>query len=119
MTANEGSSELRLNEQQRLEIGQLAHQARTNPVVQIVLETIMVNAMRTIDAAPPSHTKEVMYAKQEREIANKISGNLKSLVETAEKILSDRVAQNSAGAAQQRQDEEAFGLNFSGPGGES
>lgn len=114
-----GQERKELDEEQQLQLGQMAIDAANNPILGIVLEMIKARSMQAIDAAPPDHTKEVMWHKTKRMVADEFIMDIHALVQHAEKIYLDMQKRNSPEEKERRHlDAQGFGLNY-GKGGKS
>lgn len=108
-----------VDEQQQLQLGQMAIDAANNPILGIILETIKARSMQAIDAAPPDHTKEVMWHKTKRMVVDEFIMDIHNLVQHAEKIYLDMQKRNSPEEKERRRlDTQGFGINY-GKGGTS
>ena len=115
-TKENSSSPGSLTEEQILRLAQQATELWKNPVFSMVVEMMLAETIQKIDAAAPEHTKEVMWAKQERQVIGSILQRIPAFIHRAEKVYMDMQERNSPEAKEQRRLDEQ-GFFTSSPGG--
>lgn len=113
MTEQRTSSGSALSEEQRLQIGQWAAEARNNPIEKIIVDHLYATYTQQSDNTEPQHKNEREWLHAKKVVLREYVGTRDSLIGIAEKILSERMEQNSQGYKdQQDADTQGFGLNF-------
>ena len=108
-----------LSDEDKINLGQMASQAFNNPVFVIWYNMEMQRTIDRIDAAPPEHTKEVMWQKCKRDVLAEMKKDFTAMVQQADRVYKELQARNDPERkAQAELDTQGFGLNF-GQGGAS
>lgn len=117
MTKQSNSTNHTLQQRQQLELGEMASQALANPIYGIIYNKMMADTITSIDAAKPEHTKEIMWAKQKRQVITEVFTDMSGMVDYAQRLYQQMQDENDpARQEQERINNQGFNSYGTGEG---
>jgi len=113
MTSEKNFSGSSLNDDQIVNLGQMAAEALNNPIFRIEYDQLSAKYYQKWINADEAHTKEMSFLKAKHIVLGEIMRDFAGMVEHAERVYAQIKEKNSPQAQENRRlDEQGFGLNY-------